>query len=440
MRKREERDVKKSGYVWLGEIPNNWKIVDFKYLFNICKQVSTEKDPVVLSLGMSGIKIRDTSNNEGQLAASYENYALIKKGQFALNPMDLISGAVAISPYEGVMSNAYKIFTQEGSQYGIMMNPEYYEYLLRYHYDNKVFLPFGKGVGRSESGGGRWTLNAETLNNFPMLLPPLEEQQRIAAFLDAETGKVDNLVDELTKFKGQLQTQRKSLISECVTKGVPEDRDRAYKDSGLDYLALEMPLSWERMKLKNVLSKTTSGATPSSGDDSYYTDDDNAMPWVAIGDMDDNVTTYTKNKVTEKALKECRLTVIPSGTLIYSMYASVGFVSELGMDATTNQAILALYLKDSVNKSFIKYWLKNMRYYVDRLTSVSTQANLNANKVLNLDLFVPSIAEQQKIANYLDTECAKIDSLISEIDIQIVLLKTYRKSLINEVVTGKVEV
>ena len=426
MRKREENDVKESGYVWLGEIPKNWKVVDFKYLFNICKQISTEKDPVVLSLGMSGVKIRDTSNNEGQLAASYENYALIKKGQFALNPMDLISGAVAISPYEGVMSNAYKIFTQEGSQYGIMMNPEYYEYLLRYHYDNKVFLPFGKGVGRSESGGGRWTLNTETLNNFPMLLPPLEEQQRIAAFLDAETGKVDNLVDELTKFKTQLQTQRKSLISECVTKGVPEYRDREYKDSGVEWLG-EIPAGWElrpfgkSVRLANKKVKATSNRISldmiQSGSGIIMHNEENDF----VGDGIE----FSQGDVLFGKLRPY---------LNKSYYAA--------SDGDAFGDIHVYKPNQDVNGKYLFYFTLSDGFVkeANRTASGVKMPRASWSNIAKFPFIIPPPYEQQKIADYLDAETAKIDSLIGDIDNQVNLLKTYRKSLINEVVTGKVEV
>ena len=432
MRKREEKDLKPSGYIWLGDIPNSWKVIDFKYLFNICKQVSTEKEPVVLSLGMSGVKIRDTSNNEGQLAASYENYALIKKGQFALNPMDLISGAVAISPYEGVMSNAYKIFTQEGSKYDIMMSPEYYEYLLRYHYDNKVFLPFGKGVGRSESGGGRWTLNTETLNNFPMLLPPLKEQQRIAAFLDVETGKVDNLVDEFTKFKTQLQTQRKSLISECVTKGVPEDRDREYKDSGVEWLG-EIPVEWGYGEKLGLLINIISGFPFPS--DSFNIEE-KGYPLVRIRDIVRGYTeTYADVAWEEKA-------AVTKGDILVGMDGDFNIAIWESQPALLNQRACKVEGNNSgrIFNKFLYYALPTHLKVINDLTYATTVKHLSSSDIKAIKMPVPPTDEQQRIADYLDTETAKIDALIGEIDNQVNLLKTYRKSLINEVVTGKIEV
>ncbi len=211
------REMKDSGVEWLGEIPAGWRVANFKHLFKFCKETNASPNPIVLSLGMSGIKIRDISGNKGQIAESYENYSLIRPGQFALNPMDLISGAVAISPYEGVLSNAYKIFTHVGSHYESEMNARFYEYVLRWHYENKIFLPFGKGVGRSETGGGRWTLNTETLKNFPMSLPTAAEQNDIVCYLDEQCSKIDELLSEINTQIDLLLQYRKSLISEAVT-------------------------------------------------------------------------------------------------------------------------------------------------------------------------------------------------------------------------------
>ena len=433
MRKREDNELKNSGIDWIGKIPAIWDMSRAGFIFNHKKDIAkTESHKYErLSLTMQGVLPRSKEDTNGLAPDNFDGYQIVKPNDLLFKLIDLANIAtsrVGLSAHEGIVSGAYVRLECSAS-----IIPKYAYYFYMDMYNRNVFNGLGSGV--------RSALNAKDLLKLKFPLPDLATQQRIAAFLDTETSKIDALSEELTKFKSNLLLQKRSLVSECVTKGIPSERDRAYKDSGLNYLSDVMPLVWEKFRLKNVLSGTSSGATPASGDDSYYTDDENAMPWVAIGDMGENFTSSTKNSVTEKALKDCRLKVVPSGTLLYSMYASVGFVSELTMEATTNQAILALYLNEDVcNKRFVKYWLKNMRFYVDRLTSVSTQSNLNANKVINLDLFLPPLDEQQRIADYLDSETAKIDALIGEIDNQVNLLKTYRKSLINEVVTGKIEV
>ena len=98
----------KTGVEWLPTLPNDWKIEKVKRIFYISKELSHKNNPTILSLARSGIKIRNISNNEGQLAESYDNYNFVKVGDLLLNPMDLYSGANCnVSYVEGVISPAY---------------------------------------------------------------------------------------------------------------------------------------------------------------------------------------------------------------------------------------------------------------------------------------------------------------------------------------------
>lgn len=199
---------------WLRDVPNHWKVIKFKHLFKFEKEVSYNPNPTILSLTLRGVQVRDTSNNEGQLAASYEEYALVKPGNFVLNPMDLISGSVAISPYEGVASNAYFIFSIKKRDDGMQLNPRYYEYLFWSHYRQGIFFPFGKGLGRPEQGGGRWTLNRETLSDFPVPVPPIEEQNEIVKDLDLEFKRIQEELDLLEKLSGVIGKEKLSIAVE----------------------------------------------------------------------------------------------------------------------------------------------------------------------------------------------------------------------------------
>ena len=102
------REMKKTNIVWLPIIPNTWTVDKVKNCFTISKDLSTETNPVVLKLARSGVEVRDISNNEGQIAASYDNYNKVIAGDLLLNPMDLYSGANCnVSEINGVISPAY---------------------------------------------------------------------------------------------------------------------------------------------------------------------------------------------------------------------------------------------------------------------------------------------------------------------------------------------
>lgn len=200
---------------WLESKPENWDIVKFKHIFHFQNNVSMAPDPTILSLTLKGVVVRDISNNEGQIAASYENYALVQKGDFVLNPMDLVSGSVAISAFEGVASNAYFVFRIRESATSLV-NPRFMEHYFYMCYRENIFFPFGKGLGRPEQGGGRWTLNRETLQDFPILLPPIEEQVSIVESLDREIQNINSQILVIEEMLSALKTKRNLAVASKV--------------------------------------------------------------------------------------------------------------------------------------------------------------------------------------------------------------------------------
>ena len=207
---RPNRPMKDSGIEWIGEIPLDWDIYKVKHCFTRKNSKAKQDDPVVLSLTRSGVKIRDISTNEGQLAESYYDYNPVQVGDLLLNPMDLYSGAnCSYSDVEGVISPAYiNLKNKEG-----MSNSKFYDYYFKVQYWMMVLFSFGKGV----SFYNRWTLGQETLMNFPIVYPLLSEQQQIADFLDNKCSEIDKLITKKEQLIAELETYKKSLIYEYVT-------------------------------------------------------------------------------------------------------------------------------------------------------------------------------------------------------------------------------
>lgn len=147
-------EMKDSGSVWFGNIPINWEMKRLKYVFHIQKDIAGEEGHTVLSITQRGIIPKDFSNNEGQFANSYANYQLVHKGDFAMNHMDLLTGWVDISKYEGVTSPDYRVFVLNDKN---GMCPKYYLYMMQMCYSARIFYGLGQGV----SGMGRWRLQAD---------------------------------------------------------------------------------------------------------------------------------------------------------------------------------------------------------------------------------------------------------------------------------------
>ena len=138
-------------------------------------------------------------------------------------------------------------------------------------------------------------------------------------------------------------------------------------------------------RLKHVLVGLVSGGTPDTNNDEYWADGDEGVAWVAIGDMRTKEQVgNTEKRITESGLASKRLRVMPRGTLIYSMYASMGHVAELAIPATINQALLGFEFINDVAPSFVKWWLRHLQPLLLAEASSNTQDNLNADKVRNL--------------------------------------------------------
>lgn len=207
---RKGRKMKDSGSVWFDTIPFDWNFIKLKYHFKIKKEIAGQEGYTVLSITQKGIIPKNISSNEGQLAADYSNYQLVNSGDFAMNHMDLLTGWVDISRFDGVTSPDYRVF--------VIKNPDlndsrYFLFLMQVCYMNKIFYGLGQGV----SGLGRWRLQADKFLNFYIPIPPKDEQHEIVTFLDEKCSEIDKLIAKKEQLLTQLESYKKSVIYEYVT-------------------------------------------------------------------------------------------------------------------------------------------------------------------------------------------------------------------------------
>lgn len=196
-----------SGY-WK-DIPVNWRLSDIKYLFEIVKRIAGKEGYDILSVTQKGLKVKDISKNEGQIAESYANYQFVYPSDFVMNHMDLLTGWVDCSKYFGVTSPDYRVFRLKDNK----NNLNYYKYIMQCCYMNRIFYSLGQGV----SNLGRWRLQTESFNNFQVPVPPVEEQGRIAKYLDEKCIEIENIISNKQQQLETLEQYKKSLIYEYVT-------------------------------------------------------------------------------------------------------------------------------------------------------------------------------------------------------------------------------
>lgn len=201
--------LKDSGVEWIGEIPEHWEVKRLKYVVEILKRIIGYEGPDVLSITQQGIKIKDISSGEGQLAMDYSKYQIVRKGEFAMNHMDLLTGYVDISKYDGVISPDYRVFRSKYKS----ITDAFLLLLFQVGYKSKIFYPFGQGVSQM----GRWRFPVENFNNFLIPIPPKEEQLTITKFIESSTLKVEAAILQREKEIEKIQEFRTTLISSAVT-------------------------------------------------------------------------------------------------------------------------------------------------------------------------------------------------------------------------------
>ena len=206
---RSSEEMKVSGVEWLGLVPKEWEVKRLKYLFEIKKDIAGKLGYDVLSVTQSGIKIKDITKNEGQLSMDYSKYQLVNKNDFVMNHMDLLTGFVDCSKFNGVTSPDYRVFKLLNSHNCRL----YYNYIFQSCYYNKIFYGLAQGV----SGMGRWRLQTDKFLNFNLPLPTIEEQFIIAELLDNKIKNINLLKDRLKLNIEKLKEAKQSLITEAVT-------------------------------------------------------------------------------------------------------------------------------------------------------------------------------------------------------------------------------
>lgn len=203
-------EVKSSENRFYPTLPAHWQIKRLKYVFKIKKNIAGKEGYDVLAITQKGIKIKDITNNAGQLADDYSNYQLVSIGDFAMNHMDLLTGWVDISPFSGVTSPDYRVFNFINNQ---NFCSEYYLYFMQMCYTECIFYQLGQGV----STLGRWRLTADQFYNLTIPVPPLDEQKQIAEYLKEKCNKIDALIGEKLQAIEVMQNYGKTLIYEYVT-------------------------------------------------------------------------------------------------------------------------------------------------------------------------------------------------------------------------------
>lgn len=413
------REMKDSGISWVGEIPKEWSVWRNKYIFKITKDiVLPSKNYQRLSLTTTGIKEKDENDNGGKVPENYDGYQVVKENDLVMCLFDLDCSAVfsGLSPYNGMISPAYKVLKVKKR----IANEQYYRYWFNYVGSKRFYKQYSKSL--------RFTLNADEFNRLFSLLPPLDEQQRIAEFLDRECGKIDGLKADIQAQIDTLEQYKRSVITEAVTHGL--NPSAPMKDSGIPWVG-QFPTHWTKKKGKYILRYMSK---PVKQDDGVIT---------CFRDGEVTLRSNRREDGFTMADKEIGYQGVDVGDLV--VHGMDGFAGAIGISDSRGKASPVLnVLNTKQNKKYIMYYLRSMAYG-EVFTALSTgirvrSCDLRWNKLAELLYPLPPIDEQNNIVNYIDEQIARTNEIIADKKSQIETLDGYKKSLIYEYVTGKKEV
>ena len=421
-------EMKDSGIAWVGYVPKHWEVIRLKNVFceyNVKSENGTE---TLLSLSQyTGVKPKSETELAGSHEAeSYEGYKIVKAGQLVMNIMLAWNGSYALSDYDGMISPAYCIY-----DFRTVCHKKYFHYLLRIDGYPSAFKTMSRGIIDS-----RLRLYPEQFYTFNTVVPPIEEQFRIANFLDKKCAEIDELIALQEQMIAQLTTYKQAVITETVTKGL--DPNVQMKDSGVEWIG-EIPEHWDVCRVKNI-SNTNSGSTPKNISES----DDSNIVWIRTTDINDDIVYDSSLHISLDEFKSASCPMLPVGTCLVAMYGGGGTIGKCGVIgeiATINQALCSMEVYENYYYLYLYNILRAVRKYWMKF-AVGTRKDPNINQDIVNEMWIPypSLSEQQSIANYLDQKCKEIDELISVKKDKIEKLKAYKKSVIYEYVTGKKQV
>lgn len=425
------REMKDSGIEWIGIIPASWELYRGKYMFaqrnlrgnTIKLQLlsPTQKYGVIPQSvyeersGMNAVKLNENAN--------LSTLKTIHKGDFCIS-LRSFQGGFEYSEYEGVVSPAYQVFYPVAK-----VARGYYKYLFKEcGFIEKInsytmTLRDGKNIAFADFG------------NTYIPCPHVDEQQRIANFLDTKCAEIDALTEDIQAQIDTLEQYKRSVITETVTKGLNPDAEM--KDSGIEWVG-QIPMSWKVLKGKHLFAQRSLRGNSIELQLLSPTQRFGVIPQALYEEL----TGMSAVKLNEKADLSL-LKTIHKRDFCISLRSFQGGFEYSEYEGVVSPAYQVFYPTVEIADGYYKYLFKEQGF-IEKMNSYTM--TLRDGKNIAFSDFgstyvpYPPLREQAEIATYLNKKCDQIDVLIAEKQQQLATLNDYKKSLIFEYVTGKKEV
>lgn len=402
------REMKDSGIGWIKEIPSNWNIIRGGFLYDI----STGKKDAIAEYPEGKYAFFTCSKEQKRTNEyTFDTEALLVAGNGIVGYTQYFNGKFDAYQRTYVLHNFRKI------------NPSF----LKFYVSNNLITE----VTPKAQGSVIQFIKYDDLRCFNVTVPPNDEQKRIAAYLDDQCKKIDEIMAAIQNQIDTLEDYKKSVISEAVTRGL--DPDAVMKDSGIAFVG-KIPANWE---LHPVYYYFSEGKIKNTG-----CTENNLLSlsygYIIRKDINTSEGLLPASFSTYNIVEKDDIIIRPTDLQNDKRSLRTGLVKEKGI---ITSAYIDLKPKTNVNSKYFHFLLHS--YDVKKVfynMGNGVRQGLNFGGFSKLSVFKPPIKEQEEIAEYLDSKCAKIDSIIEDKKTQLETIENYKKSMIYEYVTGKKEV
>ena len=400
---------KDSGVDWLGEIPSDWSLMRFKYIFKEINDRSETGAEELLSVSQyTGVTKRANNVSTEILtnAESLEGYKKVKQNQLVSNIMLAWNGSLAFSKFDGIVSPAYAVYELNNN-----FDNRFFNYLVRSETYKAEYKRKSTGVVES-----RLRLYTENFYSIWCAFPEPSEQERISNFLDQKTAQIDQAIALKQQQIEKLNEYKQIVIQNAVTKGL--NPNATMKNSGVDWIG-DIPEHWEVKKLKHF-------GVIKSGDsviNSNLTDEGLYEVYGGNGFMG----FYNKFNIDKESIIIGR---------VGALCGNVRYIKEKKW-VTDNALIFKL---NSKFKDYEYLALVLEAGNLNRLNTSNAQPLITGTKVVNFSIPIPCEKERCEILDVIKSFSTKYSQAITNYQTQIDRLKEYKNILINQAVTGKIKI
>jgi len=433
-------EYKNSGIEWIGEVPNNWKILRLKYssecntsnvdklskegeyTVQLCNYTDVYKNDKI----HSGIQFMVASASQFEIERFQLNKDDVLITKDSETPDDIAIPAYVVEAHDKVLCGYHLALLRSFKD---VLNGFYLYYLFKSYRFNQQFTIAANGITR-------FGLSIDDVRNASISIPPMSDQIRIANFLDLKTSLIDDLIAKKQKLIELLKEERIAMINNAVTKGL--DPTVPMKDSGIDWLG-EIPEHWVCNKLKSLgLIRYGLGQPPKSME--------NGLPLIRATNIQrGKIVINDMLYVNPDELPMGKNPILKKGEII--IVRSGAYTGDSAIITPEYEGAVAGYdmVFTPVNSypAFISFCFLSNYVLSNQLIPASSRAaqpHLNAEELGSTIIACPPYEEQVILSTYLKNKQEKFEATIIKIRKEIELISEYKTSLINEAVTGKIDV